>query len=187
MIPFSTLTAFSSICFSTYDQYLSTNHRVHLRAMSSIKLARILTYIAICISLLHSIPFGIFLEIRASLCTVFNSEMSQYLSYFYYPILTGIIPIFILSLFSILAYRNVRRITRRQMPIVRRRLDRQLTAMVLIRVIIFVILTLPYAIQRMYTFMMKINQSDLFLYALNNLISTITSLLFNLNYSVCNS
>ncbi|CAF4195210.1 unnamed protein product, partial [Rotaria sordida] len=110
--------------------------------------------------------------------------MSQYLSFFYYPILSGLLPIFIASLFSILAYRNVRRIVRRQIPIVRRRLDRQLTAMVLVRVITFVILTLPYAIQRMYTYITKINQSNLFLFAINTLIGGIMGSFFNLNYAI---
>ncbi|CAF4217679.1 unnamed protein product, partial [Rotaria sordida] len=94
------------------------------------------------------------------------------------------LPIFIASLFSILAYRNVRRIVRRQIPIVRRRLDRQLTAMVLIRVITFVILTSPYAIQRMYTYIAKIDPSNLFPYAINILVGGIISSFFNLNYAV---
>ncbi|CAF1081327.1 unnamed protein product [Rotaria sordida] len=185
MIASCTLISFSAICFSACDQYLSTNLQFNLRKLSTIKLAKILILIAIIISILHSIPFCIFLEIRASVCAVFNPKMSQYLSFFYYPILSGFLPIFIASLFSILAYRNVRRIVRRQIPIVRRRLDRQLTAMVLIRIIAFVILTLPYGIQRMYTYLAKIDQSNLFLYAINNLVGAVMSSLFNLNHAMC--
>jgi len=184
MIVLCTVTAFSAICFSAYDQYLSTNHRAHLREMSTIKLAQKLICIAIGFSILQSIPFGIFIDIRATVCSIFDPNMSNYISYFYYPILTGILSIFTSSLFSILAYRNVRRITRRQIPIVRRRLDRQLTAMVLIRVIIFVILTFPYALQRMNTFILKINQSNSFQYAINSLASVIITTFFYLNYGV---
>lgn len=184
MIVISTVMAFSAISFSTFDQYLSTNHQLYIRRMSTIKLARNLIFTAICISILQSIPFGIFIEIRVSLCTVFDPNMSEYISYFYYAILTGILPIFISSLFSILAYRNVRRIIRRQMAIVRRRLDQQLTAMVLIRVIVFVILTFPYGIQRMYTYIAKINQSNISLYIISSMFSTIFSTIFNLNYAV---
>ncbi|CAM2711850.1 unnamed protein product [Rotaria socialis] len=43
------------------------------------------------------------------------------------------IPIVISALFSLLAYRNVRHIIGRQTPVFRRRLDRQLTAMILLR------------------------------------------------------
>ncbi|CAF3717482.1 unnamed protein product [Rotaria sordida] len=181
MIALCTVISFSTICFSACDQYLSTNLQFNIRKLSTTKLAQILIFTAIVISILHAIPFAIFLEIRASLCRVFNPIMSQYLSFFYYPILSGLLPIFIASLFSILAYHNVRRIVRR---IVRRRLDRQLTAMVLVRVITFVILTLPYAIQRMYTYLAKVDQSNLFLLAINTLVAGIISSFFNLNYAV---
>ncbi|CAF4031864.1 unnamed protein product, partial [Rotaria sordida] len=184
MIALCTVISFSTICFSACDQYLSTNLQFNIRKLSTTKLAQILIFTAIVISILHVIPFAIFLEIRASLCRVFNPIMSQYLSFFYYPILSGLLPIFIASLFSILAYHNVRRIVRRQIPIVRRRLDRQLTAMVLVRVITFVILTLPYAIQRMYTYLAKVDQSNLFLLAINTLAAGIISSFFNLNYAV---
>ena len=52
----------------------------------------------------------------------------------------GLLPIFVSSLFSLLAYRNVRRIVRRQIPMDRRRLDQQLTAMIFMRVIFFILL-----------------------------------------------
>jgi hypothetical protein len=63
-------------------------------------------------------------------------------------------------------------------------LDQQLTAMVLIRVIVFVILTFPYGIQRMYTYIAKINQSNISLYIISSMFSTIFSTIFNLNYAV---
>ncbi|CAF3670870.1 unnamed protein product [Rotaria sp. Silwood1] len=184
MITLCTLISFSAICFSACDQYLSTSLQFNLRKLSTIKLAKTLIFIAIVISILHMIPYCIFVEIRTSLCGIFNPMMSQYLTFFYYPILSGLLPIFIASSFSILAYRNVRRIVRRQIPIVRRRLDRQLTAMVLVRIIAFVILTLPYALHRMYTYLTRINQSNPYPYAINNLVGGIISSLFNLNYGI---
>jgi hypothetical protein len=184
IIALCTLIAFSAICFCAFDQYLSTNYQVNLRQMSTIKLAQRLTFTAICISILQSIPIGVFTQIRASVCTIFDPKMAQYISYVYYPVLSGILPISISSIFTILAYRNVRRIISRRIPVVRRRLDRQLTAMVLMRVIIFVILTLPYTINRMYTYISHINQSDSVQSAVISLVSVIMSILFNLNYAV---
>ncbi|CAF3537073.1 unnamed protein product [Rotaria sp. Silwood1] len=183
MIVLCTLISFSAICFSSCDQYLSTSPRFNLRKMSTIKLAEILIFTAMGISLLHSIPFCVYMEIQDSFCSIFNPMMSRYLSCFYYPILSGILPIFIASLFSILAYRNVRRIVRLQMPIVHRRLDQQLTAMVLARIIGFIILTLPYAVQRMYTYLPKVGKSDLFRIAIGNLVGRIISSFFYLNYA----
>ncbi|CAF0915056.1 unnamed protein product [Rotaria sordida] len=183
MITICTLISFSAICCSAFDQYLSTSPQFNLRKLSTIKLTEILIFTAMSISLLHSIPFCIFLEIQDSFCRIFNSIMSRYLSYFYYPILSGILPIFIASLFSILAYRNVRRIVQLQMPLVRRRLNQQLTAMVLARIIVFVFLTLPYAIQRMYIYLPNVEKTNHSRHTVDNLVERIISSFFNLNYA----
>ena len=58
--------------------------------------------------------------------------------------LSTALPLLITLGFSTLAYRNVRRIVRRQIPMVRRRLDHQMTALVLGRVISIVTCGLPY-------------------------------------------
>jgi hypothetical protein len=76
--------------------------------------------------------------------------VKRYFSFFYYPILSSALPLIVTASFSLMAYRNVRHIIRRQIPIVRRRLDRQLTAMVLARVICLIVLGLPYIIFSLY-------------------------------------
>ncbi|CAF1171041.1 unnamed protein product [Adineta steineri] len=166
MVSSCTLISFSTICLSASHQYLSTSPLLYLRQLSTIKLARFLICASIIISLLHTIPFGIFTVIQVSVC-----------------VLSGLLPVLIASVFSILAYNNVRRIVRRQIPIVRRRLDQQLTAMILIRIIVFIVLTVPYDIQRMYTYIAKVNQSNLLHFAINTLIGAVLITLFNLNYA----
>ncbi|CAF3564466.1 unnamed protein product [Adineta steineri] len=183
MVSSCTLISFSTICLSASHQYLSTSPLLYLRQLSTIKTARFLICASVTISILLTIPFGIFLKIRASICAVFNQTMLNYISYFYYPVLSGLLPVLIASAFSFLAYNNVRRIVRRQIPIVRRKLDQQLTAMILIRIIVFIILTLPYDIQEMYTYIAKVNQSNLLYYAIINLIEAVLITLFNLNYA----
>jgi hypothetical protein len=174
----------SMICFAAFDQFLSTNPRPYLRQWSTLSLARRLTIISICIWALHSIPFGIFYDIDPLLgCDVFNVGMKRYYAFFYYPILHGFLPIFMSSLFSLLAYRNVRRLVRRQIPIGRRRLDRQLTAMILIRVIFFIILLLPYTLYRIYM-LNEHPQTDTFVFAIEQLIYVIVVSLMNLSYCV---
>ena len=112
-----------TICFSCIDQYLSTSHLVFLRQLATIKLGRSLTIAIVIISLLHTIPFAVFLDIQQGVCTVFQPQMANYISYVYYPVLVGFLPMTIASTFSLFAYQNVRRIIRRQIPVVRRRLD----------------------------------------------------------------
>ena len=179
-----TLVAFFSICFCTIDQYLSTSHRYFFRQLSTINLAYILLVTAFIFALLQSVPFAVFSEIQGGFCTVFNPSMTAYISSFYYPVLSGLLPVMITSMFSLMAYRNVRQIVRRQVPIVRRRLDRQLTAMVLARTIIFAIFSTPYTIYSMYSFNSKITVTDLLQYAINNVISAILFIIFDLNFAV---
>ncbi|CAF4774980.1 unnamed protein product, partial [Rotaria sp. Silwood2] len=123
------------VCFAAIDQYLSTSCHSFLRQSSTIKLAKILTTIATLFWILHATPILFLLEIQSKYgCNAYNQTYRNYVTYFYYLILIGALPITVSTLFSILAYQNVRRIVRRQMPIRRRKLDQQLTAMILVRV-----------------------------------------------------
>ncbi|CAF4045710.1 unnamed protein product [Adineta steineri] len=108
----------------------------------------------------------------------------EYSTFFFYPVLGGFLPIVIASLFSILAYHNVRRIVRRQLPIVRRKLDKQITAMVLMRVIAFVCLVLPYNAYRIYTINFPISRSVPIAYAVGRLIQAIFIFISNINFLI---
>ncbi|CAF4411243.1 unnamed protein product, partial [Adineta steineri] len=88
------------------------------------------------------------------------------------------------SSFSILAYRNVRHIIRQQLPIVRRKLDKQITAMVLMRVIAFVCLLLPYITYRIYAINFPISQSIPTAYAIAQLIQAIFTSINLINYII---
>ena len=180
------LLSFSIICFASYDQFLSTNHRINLRQMSTYKSAKYLTLIAFCFCIIHTIPFGIFMNINSfSQCVLSNPGFNRYYLYFFYPIIIGILPVSIVSFFGFLAFRNVRRVVSRQISVVRRRLDRQLTAMILIRAITFILLVLPYVIYRMYWMKIDHLSKKSIRYAVNYLILVITISLFNLNFGVC--
>ncbi|CAF4057574.1 unnamed protein product [Adineta steineri] len=106
----------------------------------------------------------------------------QYSTYFFYPVLFGFLPIIIASSFSMLAYHNVRHIVRRQLPIVRRKLDKQITAMVLMRVIAFVCLVLPYNAYRIYAINFPIPQSIPMAYAISRLLQAIFNSINLINY-----
>ena len=76
-----------TICFATFDQYLSTNHRYSFRQMSTIKLAYRLTIFIICFAIIHNIPLLILTEIHPITgCSVYNVILKNYFSYFYYPV-----------------------------------------------------------------------------------------------------
>jgi hypothetical protein len=153
--------------------------------MSTIKLAYRLTFFTICFAILHNIPLLILTEIHPITgCGVYNVILKNYFSYFYYPVVTSFLPVTVISSFSLLAYRNVRRIIRRQIPIERRRLDRQLTAMILARVICLLSLGLPYIIYSLYRSNISIQENDYLSLAIQQLIDAIMLSLFYTNYSI---
>ncbi|CAF1183304.1 unnamed protein product [Adineta steineri] len=179
------LITFYMICFSAVDQFFSTNHRFYLRQMCTLKLGRYFTFIFICFTIIHSIVLGSSFDIHPTLgCVLSNYVAVQYSTYFFYPILIGFLPIIIASSFSILAYHNVRHIIRRQLPIVRRKLDKQITAMILIRVIAFVCLSLPYNAYRIYAVNFPTPRGMPMAYAISRLIQTIFLSIYIINYMI---
>ncbi|CAF0935973.1 unnamed protein product [Adineta steineri] len=156
--------------------------------MCTLKLGRYFTFIFICFVIIHSIALGSSYDIQPTFgCTISNYVALQYSTYFFYPVLFGFLPIIIASLFSMLAYHNVRRVVRRQLPIVRRKLDKQITAMVLMRVIAFVCLTLPSTAYRIYAINFPIPQSIPMAYAVGRLIQTILLSIYNIDYMKINN
>ncbi|CAF1005625.1 unnamed protein product [Adineta steineri] len=183
-VPTFTLISLSIVCFAAIDQYLSTNHYPYLRQMSTTKTAKNLITLAIIIWCLHSLPLLILFEIRPIAgCNIYNQGMITYVTYVYYLILTGALPIAISTLFGILAYQNVRRIVRQQIAVRRRKLDQQLTAMIIVRVGFLVVLTVPYVLQRIYSNVVYISKEDVIHKAVLQLVGSVTISLFYLNYS----
>jgi hypothetical protein len=175
----------SIVCFVALDQFLSTNHQAYLRRLSSLTVTRYQIVFAVCLCLLHTVPFAIFLQIHSSYgCIITNTYLTEYYSYFFYPVLNGLFPICMSSLFSILAYRNVRRIVRRQIPIDRRRLDQQLTAMIFVRVIFFVLLQIGFTVYRIYALNVKIVPNNTLGYAAQLWVQVITISLVYFSHAV---
>ncbi|CAF1173536.1 unnamed protein product [Rotaria sp. Silwood1] len=174
-----------TVCCMTFDQFLSTSYLFYLRQISTLKLARHLIFGSICFSLFHSILLGLLFDYKPLItCAIFNPALNRYISYFFYPVLCGFLPISITISCSLLAYRNVRRITRRQLNVVRRRLDRQLTAMVLIRVWFFILFKTTFVVYRIYAINTTIDPTDSMRLAIERLILTIISSLLNLDYAI---
>ncbi|CAF0987746.1 unnamed protein product [Adineta steineri] len=178
-------TTFYMICFSAVDQFFSTNHHFSLRQMCTLRLGRYFAFIFICFAIVHSIALGSSYDVQPTLgCTITNYVAVEYSTFFFYPVLGGFLPIVIASTFSMLAYRNVRHIVRRQLPIVRRKLDKQITAMVLMRVIVFVCLVLPYNAYRIYVINFPTSRSVPMAYAVGRLIQAIFSSISNINFLI---
>ena len=176
----------SIVCFAAVDQYLTTNPAPYLRQWSSLKLAHYqvlycrLSMPFTCYTFCHFLTNVILNLVARSIIFIWRTILPISIN----PFLNGLLPIFIASLFSLLAYRNVRRIIRRQIPIERRRLDQQLTAMIFMRVIFFVLLELPYTIHRIIVLNVYTIPTNTTGYVINLWIRTISTALVYISYGV---
>lgn len=147
-----TLMSYTCMCLATIDQYFATCLNPRLQQLSNIKLARILSLIFFIIWLLHGVPYLIYLNIVVSpttqqlVCSVTNIILLQYFNYIFIIILAGFLPVLISILFGFLAYRNVIQLAYRTVPIIRRELEKQLSAMVFVEVFFNCFATIPYII-----------------------------------------
>lgn len=182
---FCTLLSFNIICFAALNQYLVTHHRVYIRQISTPAQARRLTVIAITIWILHAIPCFIVLDVTPKAgCNIVNTIYIAYVKFVYYLLLTGLLPIVVSTFFATLAYLNVRRLVQRSLPIGRRKLDKQLTAMIIVRVIILVSFTLPYVIFRIYLYSVDMSSIPPISNAIIQLIDAVFVSIFYLHCSV---
>ena len=182
-----TLFAFNIICFAAIDQYLSTSYLPYLRQISTLKAARVLTSVALIVWILHGVPFVALIELRpVTGCSSLNAPFATYVTYVYFLVLSGLLPIFISTVFALLAYLNVRRIVRRQIPVFRRRLEKQLTAMILARVAFAAVSTAPFVINRIFASKFYISPADTVDRAILRLVESVTFSIFFLNFSVSN-
>jgi hypothetical protein len=144
--------SFTCMCFATIDQFLATCVHVYWQQWSNIKLAQRLIVVSIPFWIIYGIPYLIFYDQTGSpmngsvSCADTNMNFRQYHVYMNTIILDGGLPILIAVLFGTLAFRNVRQIAYRIVPLVRRELDKQLTNMVLIQVVFSFFFVSPYII-----------------------------------------
>ena len=184
-----TLISMTCLCLATIDQYFATCSRPRWQQWSNIKLAQRITIVSIFIWILHRIPFLFFYNQVVSYnpskvsCAATNLMFLQYRAYFATLLLTGLLPIFISVLFGIAAYHNVKQLVHRTVPLVRRELDKQLTVMVLVQVLVNSIAVFPYAVM----FGVQTNPNitnDSRILAIIQFTYTVTLLIFYSNFSV---
>ncbi|CAF1454665.1 unnamed protein product, partial [Rotaria sordida] len=113
------------------------------------------------------------------ICTVTNPIFDRYTAYGNIVILGKILPISITFLFGCLAYRNVQQLSHRTLPLVRRQLDKQLTVMVLVQVIVAFFTVLPNTITYPFTISPQLTR-DPFTSSLLQFINSLTICLSNL-------
>ena len=145
----SALIASVCLCLATIDQYFATCIRIHWRYWCTIKLAHRLVIICSILCILEQIPTLVFYEHVISpmtnqiTCSIINQRFSRFNNYFTVLTLWFLTPLIFTVFFASLAYRNVQQMTHRTYPPIRRELDKQLTVMVLVQVLVYFITLLP--------------------------------------------
>jgi len=183
------LVSFTCLCLATIDQFLATSSKIKWQQYSNIKLSRYLCLIFIIVWMLITSPIILFYHhVRSSTtgqmtCALTNPEYQIYITYVYLLVLSGVLPIFITMLFGLLAYRNIRQIPYRTVPLVRRELDKQLTTMVLIQVILNFTNITPSTVISVYTSTAAASK-DALINAIVQLISQISIFLYYLYFAV---
>jgi hypothetical protein len=143
-------TSLTCFCLAIIDQYFATCSRPRWQQFCNIKLARRIITICVIIWMLHGIPYLVFYNNFLSpatnkiTCMNTNYILDQYRTYVIVLVLIGYLPIVIAALFGLMAYRNVQEIAYRVVPLVRRNLDKQLTVMVLVQVVVNTFTVLVY-------------------------------------------
>jgi hypothetical protein len=183
------LTSYTCMCLATIDQFLATSLRPRWQQFFNIKRAHFLCILVFIIWLLHGIPTLIWYNLVISTrtgsasCIITNAIYQNYFTYSDIFILSGGLPIIITVLFGCLAYRNVRQIPYRTVPLVRRELDKQLTSMVLVQVVFNVFVIVSYIIMLILNYTVNFSNESIDLSVLN-LITSIFGIIYYLYFAV---
>ncbi|CAF1117023.1 unnamed protein product [Adineta steineri] len=142
------------LCLVTIDQFLAISTRLRWQQWSNIKIAHRLSFASIIFWLLYGIPYLFYYNptvspiTKITSCIITNAVYSKYNTTVHVPVFMFAFPFWITIIFGSLAYRNVRDLAHRTIPLVRRRHEIQLTVMVLVQIIFNAFATTPVFITR---------------------------------------
>lgn len=179
------------MCYAAIDQCFSTSMDDRFKGMT-IKFIRRLILISILICIIHGIPFLIYYDAQilpganTTTCRLNdnNGPFSKYILYVAYPIIGGFLPIFIMTLFALIALRNVRKMSRRRIHVIRLRLEQQLTAMVLIKIFSVCFTVVPFFLAYIVRYTRVGRNDDPFIQKTTILTNRLFTFLLFINYSV---
>lgn len=133
------------VCLASISCFLLTCRELRWRRYISYPIARYSVLTAAFVWLIHGLFNPLLTELiintgQSSSCSLTNSFALNYTGFFLRPILIGILPITIMSIFGSLTYRNLKKSHHR------RRLEQQTVCkMLLFQTIVYILGTLPYA------------------------------------------
>lgn len=145
------------ICMATLDRYLISSRNVRLRKLSTNRRrTKLIIFILVCVISLHGLPIAVFFEVsNENQCSILSRFYSYYYLYSFQIFLHGIFPIVFLSIFGMLTFRQLKRMSNRHRRHHHRRhrhgtisSGKQLTRMLLLMSTAIILSCIPYAIQQ---------------------------------------
>jgi hypothetical protein len=136
----------SCVCLASINCFLLTNRQLRWRRLVSLSIARLCVIIAGLFWLIHGLFNPILTKLiitkgsKSPTCSLTNLIASNYTGFFLRPILIGVFPICILSVFGSLTYQNLKQLHHR------RQFEQQtICKMLLFQMIAYILGTVPYA------------------------------------------
>ena len=186
-IQLCSLTSVSLLCYATIDQFFVTSRTEKWRRFSTLSNTRKIILALIIFWILYSIPMALFSDviernIGVLVCSFFTKNLifNRFAAYFSLPLVSAIGPITVLIMFGGLTYRNVSWLRANQN---RERVQRQLTSMILLHVILIIISIIPLAFFYFYLAITLNDVKDVNRGFLENLIENLVSLISYFSYS----
>ncbi|CAF0772505.1 unnamed protein product [Adineta ricciae] len=156
------------------DQFLITSRSVRLRQLSCIKRARRIGIGVAVFWIVQSVPYLVFVDLRSNVCTICNSFWQVYNAYIDFWCFYTILPVLMMTIFGILAYRNVRALKDMRKS---QGVDRQLTHMVCGQIVLIIVYVAPYATFNAYSLITAAVIKTLEQKSIDYLLANITGLL----------
>ena len=155
---FCSSTSFSLICLATIDQYFITCSNRHWHRYSNMKIARFSTIFFICFWILHGVPYLIYNEHTTILnsnrffCVTANEALRNYFFFFYNTFLASLLPVAINSIFAVLVHQNLQQNAEKNLFIIRRTFEKQLTTIILVQDLFSFCFLMPHIFGNLFTF-----------------------------------
>lgn len=177
---FVTCFSFGCVYLSGFDQWVCTSRDVRKRQWHSKRVAyyAILTLFIFSLGL-TGVPIFVMYLPRAAppACTFTTIVFAEYYNLFFSPMVFCILPIVVPVTFGLFTYRNIRLFTNRT-----NRIERQLTRMILLQLVVVSIVSIPYAIFTFYNAATLHLPKDSLRLAQEYLYSTVTRNFFQVHY-----
>ncbi|CAF1074133.1 unnamed protein product [Adineta ricciae] len=185
LITFSAYTALGCRCLAVFDRYACTSRSISFRQWSSFKMAYRFIAINILIWACFSLPNFLFFNLVPMgtplrlVCYIWKQEYYNYFAYFVNPVLYFALPLVIFILFTILTQNNLRMMKKSNRI---KRLERQMTSMIILQAISNSVSSIPYGVQFAYSVISHNAKKDAYRLAQEHLFLQITRLSYYINF-----